>query len=50
MQHIFGGKGSFPGGVNINFVFQFSYQELSVKNQWGRDRGPNFVIFLVWSV
>ena len=40
--------GSFPVGADKKFAFQFSYYELSVKNQWGRDRAPNFVIFLVW--
>ena len=37
-----------PGSGKRRFVFQFQYCKLSVKNQWGRDRRPNFVIFLVW--
>ena len=45
----FGGPRSFPWTAEHIFVFQFWYCELSVKNQWGRDRNPNFVIFVVWS-
>ena len=44
LEYIFGGQGSFSEGVDKKFV-----SKLSVKNQWGRERESNYVIFLVWS-
>ena len=33
--------------TEFKFAFQFGYCELSLKNQWGRNKKSNFVIFLV---
>ena len=37
------------GREEHGFAFQFWYSESSFNNQWGRDRRPDFVIFVVWS-
>ena len=42
-----GGLRSSDRNTEYKFAFQFGYCELSLKNQWGRDKKSNFVIFLV---
>ena len=44
MENNFGGEGLFPERVNKSLFFDSDIKN-SFKNQWGRDREPNFVIF-----
>ena len=37
----------FPGGENINLLFNFDIVNLLLKTNVVRDRIPNFVIFLI---
>ena len=39
----------FPRGQNINLRFNSNIENFLLKNQWGKDRNPDFVILLVWS-
>ena len=45
----FGGWRLFPRRTWSMFAFQFWWCELSLKNQWGRDRSSNFIIYVVCS-
>ena len=38
----------FPGGENMNLLFNSDKVKLLLKNNGGRDRKPNFVVFVVW--
>ena len=43
------GSRSFPGKGKHAFTFRFWHCEPFVKDQWGRNRGPNLVIFVFCS-
>ena len=36
-------------GTEEGFIFDFNVVNLMLKNNGGRDRRPNFVVFVVWS-
>ena len=38
----------FPGGQNTHILINFDIMKFLLKTNDGRDRGPNFAIFLVW--
>ena len=48
-EYNFGRLGSFPEGVNKSLVFNSDISKILLDTNGGRDRKPNFVIFLVWS-
>ena len=39
----------FPGGQNIRKIVSSDIRNFLLKTNQGRDRGPNFAIFVVWS-
>ena len=49
LEFDFGGWRLFTGRVGSIFAFRFWCCELFLKNHWGRERRPNFIIFVVWS-
>ena len=42
-------RNRFLGRENMDLVFNFDIVKLLLKTNAGRDRRPNFVIFVVWS-
>ena len=49
LEYNFGRPGSFPEGLNEILFFNSGIKKILLDTNGGRDRKPNFVIFLYWS-
>ena len=45
----YSGPRCFPGGQNMDLLFNSDIVNLLLKTNRGRDRRPNFAVFVVWS-